>query len=333
MWWVKKFMKLFSICTGDYLAALWSVVTEARTAGLSLSGTIPPGYPKAGYTLVEVAVEYEVIDRSDFGWPDHDPVVDALISCGAEATMSSVEDALRAYRPSLFKTLLHALGETPTPVFIGLWLFYIPECEKYGHFDMSACSELIRVLTDECPMALDHAREALLGAIEKPSITLCSACSACSACSLLRRTNPSCTHCNFLAAEDYRKLQEFLWNAWVLVRHLEDKLAVRWAWIGAVSRPALGAGRSKLVRRQSVLAPDIFTIILRMGGALSDATDDAISSRQQLLRDVKLLECQEYLEDLHKALQELFEWMDFCRGVLDVGTKKRWKEVEVLLLH
>jgi hypothetical protein len=128
-------------------------------------------------------------------------------------------------------------------------------------------------------------------------------------------------------------LHEFLWNAWVLVRHLEDKLAVRWAWIGAVSRHALGAGRSKLVRRQSVLAPDIFTIILRMGGAMSDAAEDAISSRQQLLRDVKLLECQEYLEDLHKALQELFEWMDFCRGVLDVGTKKRWKEVRVLLLH
>lgn len=66
---------------------------------------------------------------------------------------------------------------------------------------------------------------------------------------------------------------------------------------------------------------------------MSDAAEDAISSRQQLLRDVKLLECQEYLEDLHKALQELFEWMDFCRGVLDVGTKKRWKEVRVLLLH
>lgn len=200
VWWVKKFMKLFRIRTGEYLAALWSVVAEARTAGLSLSGSIPPGYPKAGYTLVEVAVEYEVIDRSDFGWPCHEPVVDALLSCGAEATMSSVEDALRAYRPSLFKTLLHALGETPSPVFIGLWLFYIPECEKYGHFDMPACSELIRVLADECPMALDHAREALLGAIQKPSITLCSACS------LLRRTNPSCTYCKFFCGRRLSKL-------------------------------------------------------------------------------------------------------------------------------
>lgn len=252
LWWVKKLKKFADqLRTGnDDLTALWSLVTEARAAGLSLSGTIPPGYHKAGYTLVEVAVEYEVIDRTDFGWPDHEPVVDALLSCGAEATMMSLQDALRAYRPSLFKTLLHAVGETPSPVFIGLWLFYIPECESKGHFDMPACLKLIRVLADECPVALDHAREALVGALLKPSITLCSRCSEF-------HRDRFCTYCNHFAAEDHRNLQEFLWDAWKLVRSLEDKLAVRWAWIGAVARHALGAGRSKLLRRQSVLAPNI----------------------------------------------------------------------------
>ncbi len=321
LWWVKKFAD--RLRTGnDDLTALWSLVTEARAAGSSLSGTIPPGYTYAGYTLVEVAVEYEVIDRTDFGWPDHEPVVDALLSCGAEATMMGVQDALRAYRPSLFKTLLHAVGEAPSPVFIGLWLFYIPECESKGHFDMPACLTLIRVLADESPMALDHAREALVGALMKPSITLCSTCSEF-------RRNRFCTYCNHFAAEDHRNLQEFLWDALKLVRSLKDKLAVRWAWIGAVARHALGAGRSKLLRRQSVLAPNIFTMLLRIGGA----AEDAISSRQQLLRDVKLLECEEHVEDLHKAFPELLEWMDFCACVLDVGTEERCKEVQVFLMH
>lgn len=257
-----------------------------------------------GRSLLDYRVEW--VRAMDLLWEEEESVdvIAGMLRRGVQCAPWHVNEALVDQDLGLLEVLLDGGVQPPSPLHIGLFLSFIPEIMS-SSLSHDIIMEIVELLARVSPLSMMYADRGLAAAVNKRFFGRVCDSRDC-------RTNQRgfCEMCVYARPIWLQRRLRFLAEVQERVNTLKEERSLRWAWIGAVCLKSLGRTRRITTRRrQSILAPDIFDVLLNVSGLFLDESKDAYTTRLQLLHEVTVLESVQYVADLVSGLHDVTRWL------------------------